>query len=54
MNLTVDGLIEAILSARRLEKLQEDLREAMIDQLVRESPPPTQSITSGAPAPFIG
>lgn len=37
MKLTVDSLIDAILSARILEKLQQELRTAMIDKIVTDS-----------------
>jgi hypothetical protein len=37
MKLTVDGLVEAIQSARRLEALQSELRNALIDRLIAAS-----------------
>lgn len=53
MKLTVDDLMSAILSARRLEQLQCDLRQAMIDRLVDQSTPsqaPANTERSGATA----
>ena len=37
MKLTVDDLISAIQSARDIEKLQAELRTAMIDRLMEQS-----------------
>lgn len=47
MTLSVEGLIEAILSAHDIEKLQAEVREALITQLIAS--PPNDRIISGAP-----
>lgn len=47
MMLTVDELIQAILSARHLETLQAEVRSAMIAQLVQASPLPASTSPSG-------
>lgn len=39
MTLTLDGLIEAIQSACDIERLQAELRDAMIERLIASSPP---------------
>ena len=48
MTLTVEGLIDAIQSARDIERLQAELRDALIERLIA-SPPPNDRIISGAP-----
>ena len=51
MNLTVDELIDAIQSARNLERLQTQLRDALIDRFIQGSPQPASANTTipGAP-----
>lgn len=49
MKLTVWDLVTAIQSARNLEKLQADLRNAMIKHLIEQSPTPVDTTLSGAP-----
>lgn len=52
MTLTVESLTQAILSARNIEKLQADLRDAMITQLIgRTSAAVPASTTTGATNP---
>jgi len=48
MNLTVDGLVTAIQSARSLEKLQTELRDAMIASLMQ----PANPELTGTPNPI--
>ena len=51
MKLTLEGLIDAIQSARRLERLQSDLRDALIAKLIGVHPSevPENPILPGAP-----
>lgn len=49
MKLTVSDLVTAIQSARNLEQLQADVRNAMIDQLIEQSLTPVDATLSGLP-----
>jgi hypothetical protein len=51
MKLTLEGLAEAIQSARSLENLQSELREALIERLIGQSYAKGQenTTTSGTP-----
>jgi len=51
MRLTVEDLTGAILGARSIERLQCELREAMIQQLIEQSSSlvPADTVLTGAP-----
>ncbi len=51
MRLTLEDLIVAVQSARNLEKLQADLRTAMIEHLIGQSPAP--EISGGSQREFV-
>ena len=54
MNLTVDELIDAIFAARDIEVLQRQVRDALIERVIRQSSSDTpKNPTTSAPEVII-